>query len=152
MAQGHLRKAARIAHANGLGQLLSPPEPGIVELAHDTGLEYQDDDLLRLLKARQAPSTELRVGAPETNLSRGELQLLSLLPTRAKNAEVAASLGVSINTVKTRLRRLYANSVRPTGTRAISWPGARIDGGPGGHGAGARWSVSDWRFGCERGG
>ncbi len=108
MAQGHLRKAARIAHANGLGQLLSPPEPGIVELAHDTGLEYQDDDLLWLLKARQAPSAELRVGAPETNLSRGELQLLSLLPTRAKNAEVAASLGVSINTVKTRLRRLYA--------------------------------------------
>ena len=59
MAQGHLRKAARIAHANGLGQLLSPPEPGIVEFAHDTGLEYQDDDLLWLLKARQAPSTAL---------------------------------------------------------------------------------------------
>ncbi|MEZ5158399.1 MAG: LuxR C-terminal-related transcriptional regulator [Candidatus Nanopelagicales bacterium] len=105
MAQGHLRKAAKIAHANGLGQLLSPPEPGIVELAHDTGLEFQDDDLLWLTKARRAPDSG--VPTSDASLSRGEMQLLSLLPTRAKNAEIADSLGISINTVKTRLRRLY---------------------------------------------
>jgi LuxR family maltose regulon positive regulatory protein len=105
MAQGHLRKAARIAHANGLGQLLSPPEPGMVELAHDTGLEFQDDDLLWLTKARRAPDSG--VPTSDASLSRGEMQLLSLLPTRAKNAEIADNLCISINTVKTRLRRLY---------------------------------------------
>lgn len=39
---------------------------------------------------------------------RGELQSLAVLPTRAKNADIAESMGFSVNTVKTRLRRLYA--------------------------------------------
>jgi LuxR family maltose regulon positive regulatory protein len=34
--------------------------------------------------------------------------LLAILPGRAKNIEIADLLGVSVNTVKTRLRRLYA--------------------------------------------
>ena len=41
-------------------------------------------------------------------LSRGELQLLSLLPARPRYSEMATELGVSVNTVKTRLRKLYA--------------------------------------------
>jgi LuxR family maltose regulon positive regulatory protein len=41
-------------------------------------------------------------------MSRGELQLIALLPSRASNADLATSLGVSVNTVKTRLRRLYS--------------------------------------------
>jgi LuxR family maltose regulon positive regulatory protein len=104
MAQGHLRKAAAIAAANGLAQLLAPPSEGLLEFARDTALEYQDDHLLWLLQAQ--PSGERTV--TETPLSRGELQLLALLPTRARNADIAASLGISVNTVKTRLRRLYA--------------------------------------------
>ena len=41
-------------------------------------------------------------------LTRGDLQLLGMLPHRATNAQIAEQLGVSVNTVKTRLRRLYA--------------------------------------------
>lgn len=43
-------------------------------------------------------------GAP---LSAGELELLRLLPTRQSNAQIAEQFGVSVNTVKTRLARLY---------------------------------------------
>ena len=106
MAQGHLRKAAAIAASNGLAQLLSPPIDDMLEFARDTALEHQDDHLLWLLQAQ--PPGEHRVAAPETPLSRGELQLLAFLPSRARNADIADSLGISVNTVKTRLRRLYA--------------------------------------------
>ena len=108
MAQGHLRKAASIAAANGIGQLLSPPMEDVLEFARDTAREYQDDDLLWLLKSRPADDVEPRVRELDTSLSRGELQLLAFLPTRARNADIADSLGISVNTVKTRLRRLYA--------------------------------------------
>ena len=33
---------------------------------------------------------------------------MPLLPTRMSNADIAEHLGVSVNTVKTRLRRLFA--------------------------------------------
>ena len=46
--------------------------------------------------------------AASAALSRGELQLVALLPTRMTNADMADRLGVSVNTVKTRLRRLFA--------------------------------------------
>lgn len=108
MAQGHLRKAAEIAASHGLAQALVPAEPGIMELAHDTALEYQDDNLLWLVAARPAPLVQTTTQRPVRDLSRGELQLLALLPTRARNADIAQSLGISVNTVKTRLRRLYA--------------------------------------------
>lgn len=108
MAQGHLRKAARIAHAHGIGQLLAGAEPGLVDFARSCALEHQDDNLDWLLQNRPSPRPGVRRPGPRTPLSRGELQLLSVLPTRARNADIAAGLGVSVNTVKTRLRRLYA--------------------------------------------
>lgn len=106
MAQGHVRKAAAIAHKNGLGQLFHSADAALLTLAESTALEYQDDNILWLLQVKSAPRAA-RSG-PETALSRGEMQLLSVLPSRAKNGEIAADMGVSINTVKTRLRRLYA--------------------------------------------
>lgn len=108
MAQGHLRKAAAIAAANGLSQLLAPPMPDVHEFARDTALEYQDDDLLWLLKTGTSGARDREVPEFGSTLSRGELQLLAFLPTRARNADIADSLGISVNTVKTRLRRLYA--------------------------------------------
>ena len=106
MAQGHLRKAAAIAHNNGLGQLFHSSDAGLLTLAESTALEYQDDNLMWLLQVKPAPL--VAASGSEKPLSRGEMQLLSVLPSRAKNGEIAADMGVSINTVKTRLRRLYA--------------------------------------------
>jgi LuxR family maltose regulon positive regulatory protein len=108
MAQGHLRKAAAIAAKHGLGQVLNPVDTGLLSLAESTALEYQDDNLFWLLKTRASQPAAHVESVVETPLSRGELQLLAVLPSRAKNVEIAESMGVSINTVKTRLRRLYA--------------------------------------------
>lgn len=108
MAQGHLRKAGAIACRNGQGQLLASADPQVIGLVESTALEFQDDNLQWLLAVRADPRRVTSQDAPTTSLSRGELQLLALLPTRSKNADIAQGLGVSINTVKTRLRRLYA--------------------------------------------
>jgi LuxR family maltose regulon positive regulatory protein len=119
MAQGHLRKAAAIAHKHGMGQLLHLADPNVHTLAESTALEFQDDNLFWLLKLRVTPRVQPAPAGPETPLSRGELELLSLLPSRSKNAEIAEGLGVSINTVKTRLRRLYAKLAANSRDEAI---------------------------------
>ncbi len=108
MAQGHLREAAQVAHKHGMAQLLYPAIPGILDLARETALEEQDDNLRWLLGPRPSDHREAPADSWAASLSRGELQLVTLLPSRAKNAEIAQILGVSVNTVKTRLRRLYA--------------------------------------------
>ena len=41
------------------------------------------------------------------NLSKRESEVLGLLAVGMKNADIAAQLGVSINTVKTQLKQVY---------------------------------------------
>lgn len=108
MAQGHVREAAAIAVEAGMLQLLVPAPPQVIEIANETALEFDDANLNRLLHPSPAQPAALVEVTPATSLSRGELQLLAILPTRARNVEIAERLGVSVNTVKTRLRRLYA--------------------------------------------
>lgn len=58
--------------------------------------------------ARDQPAPATGNSEPvELHLSTGEVQLLALLPERMTNAQLAEQLGVSVNTVKTRLQRLY---------------------------------------------
>lgn len=102
IADEHLRAAAAIARRVGLQMLLAPPAPDIREHAQRLAAEG-DADLAWALSA-------LRPAALEPSpLSRGDLQLLALIPTRARNQDIASVLGISVNTVKTRLRRLYSN-------------------------------------------
>jgi ATP/maltotriose-dependent transcriptional regulator MalT len=107
IAQGHLQEAATIAAEHGMRQLLAPPVRSVLELAQETALEFNDQNLKWLLGDGDS-LPEVPDGTDAWNLSRGELQLLAILPGRAKNIEIADLLGVSVNTVKTRLRRLYA--------------------------------------------
>ena len=102
IADEHLRAAAAIARRAGLRMLLAPPEPGLRPHAQRLA-EAGDPDVVWAL----TPVAEVTV---EPNvLSRGDLQLLALIPTRARNQDIADVLGISVNTVKTRLRRLYSN-------------------------------------------
>ncbi len=100
IAGEHLKAAAATARRAGMRMLLAPPEPGVRELAEQLA-EAGDSDVAWVLSGF-VPST-----GESSVLSRGDLQLLALIPTRAKNQEIAAVLGISVNTVKTRLRRLY---------------------------------------------
>jgi LuxR family maltose regulon positive regulatory protein len=112
LARAHVQRAAELACTNGIGMLLVGADQGLVDLATEGALEAQSDELNWVLE-RRAAALEPGEGRPPAAaagpaMSRGELQLIGLLPSRASNAELAASLGVSVNTVKTRLRRLYA--------------------------------------------
>lgn len=58
---------------------------------------------------------------PRIALSPGELQLLALLQSHMTGVEIAAHLGITMNTLKTRLRRLYRKlgvTSRPAATEA----------------------------------
>jgi LuxR family transcriptional regulator, maltose regulon positive regulatory protein len=48
------------------------------------------------------------VPAPAEELSPGELKVLRFLPTNLSRTEIAAELSVSVNTVGTHIRNIYA--------------------------------------------
>jgi LuxR family maltose regulon positive regulatory protein len=112
LARAHLQRAAELAYANGIGLLLVGAEQSLLDLAAEGAIEAQSDELAWVLE-RRGRVHGLVAGRPAAAnagpaMSRGELQLIALLPSRASNADLATSLGVSVNTVKTRLRRLYS--------------------------------------------
>lgn len=110
----HVRGAVEIARRHGLAGVFAE-HPGFRQLAVDQGVvlpaatsardgaerpgEDGDPLSLRPLAAPRDPDGP--------RLSPGEVELLARLPSRATQAQMAAELGVSTNTIKTRLRRLY---------------------------------------------
>lgn len=116
LAEGHLTRAADLATTSGFALALLGCPHDILGLAESLALRTSHDGLSRLVRLAQHPK-----GAPHTEasptpagptrarapLSPGELQLIAFLPRRDSNADIARQLGVSINTVKTRLYRMY---------------------------------------------
>lgn len=108
-----LLRAADVAEQNGLRMILvDAPEP-LLDAARRAASHHVHDPLLALVRTaararRSTPDVREETATPDRALTRGELQLLALLPTRATYARIGEELGVSVNTVKTRLRRLYA--------------------------------------------
>lgn len=125
LAEAHLRKAATVAQTHGLAQSLATFDAAMLDFAESVAGEQQDDNLAWLLSFRTAGHPVVHAAAPHMGLSRGEMQLLGFLPTRAKNADIAAELGVSVNTIKTRLRRLYAKLGVSSRDEAIAVADAR---------------------------
>jgi LuxR family maltose regulon positive regulatory protein len=73
------------------------------ETAHATLLA----DILDILRGSPVPLSK-DSGPPAEELSPGELRVLRFLPTNLSRPEIAAELSVSVNTVGTHLRRIYA--------------------------------------------
>ena len=73
------------------------------ETAHATLLA----DILDILRGSPVPLSN-DSGPPAEELSPGELRVLRYLPTNLSRPEIAAELSVSVNTVGTHLRRIYA--------------------------------------------
>lgn len=116
-AEQLLLRAADLAGQSGLTSCLVELPNDVLAVARRAASHHVHDPLVRLVRTAHrarpdAPLDELPDGSAAAlvaaPLSRGELQLLALLPTRATYAGISAELCVSVNTVKTRLRRLYA--------------------------------------------
>ena len=117
LAEGHLIQAADIAGEHGLGLVFVGAGRDLVEQAILLGSRAGHDALVALASAARDgfrsgpdPSAPTEAGVPVDGrraLSPGEIQLLAFLPSRDSNDDIARRLGVSVNTIKTRLSRLY---------------------------------------------
>lgn len=111
-----VRTAAEVPAHDALRRALEVAEPlGLVRPFHDAGPEVRDlldrgvgrfgaqEEFVARVRARIGS----RPDAAYPGLTERELELLRELPTLSTNEEIAASLSVSVNTVKTHLRSIY---------------------------------------------
>ncbi len=105
-AQMHLSAAATIAYELGMLRALSGRSEEVVVLADRVAQQPHEPAVAALVAGASATATTASSAVPP--LSRGERELLDRLATSEGHRELAADLGISVNTLKTRLRRLYA--------------------------------------------
>jgi LuxR family maltose regulon positive regulatory protein len=98
----------------GAWQLLEARPP------HSTSHAALVTDILDAIRS-SAPAGLSQPGAmPAEELSRSELRVLRYLPTNLTRLEIAAELSVSVNTVDTHIRRIYAKLGAADRTAAVN--------------------------------
>ena len=102
----HLSAAATIAYELGMLRALSGRSEEVVVLAHRVAQRAHEQAVAALVDSMARSGTASTPAVPA--LSPGERELLDRLATSEGHRELAADLGISVNTLKTRLRRLYA--------------------------------------------
>ncbi len=111
LAEQHLLRAGDIASETGQALLLLEAPQPLVDLAAEVSRRHGHDGLAWLHGMVRGDATQVAqaLAAPSSTpvLSRGEMELLALLPGRETVAGLGGILGVTPNTVKTRLQRLY---------------------------------------------
>jgi LuxR family maltose regulon positive regulatory protein len=75
---------------------------------HQTAHAAQRAELLDFLAGSSGPARDRRSLPPAKELSRGELRVLRYLPTNLSRRQIATELSVSVNTVSTHIRNIYA--------------------------------------------
>ncbi|MFY9863545.1 MAG: LuxR C-terminal-related transcriptional regulator, partial [Trebonia sp.] len=75
---------------------------------HETAHAALRADILDVLRGAFVPVNDDRVPEQAEELSPGELKVLRYLPTNLSRPEMAAELSVSVNTVSTHIRSIYA--------------------------------------------
>jgi LuxR family maltose regulon positive regulatory protein len=85
---------------------------------HETAHAALLADLLDVLHGSSSPVKDRSSSPPAEELSPGELRVLRFLPTNLSRPEIAGELSVSVNTVNTHVRSIYATC--PPSTMA-SW-------------------------------
>ena len=112
LAEQHLLRAGDIASETGQALLLLEAPQPLVDLVAEASRRHGHDGLAWLHGMVRGDATQVAqaLAAPSSTpvLSRGKLpELLALLPGRETVAGLGGILGVTPNTVKTRLERLY---------------------------------------------
>ena len=102
----HLREAAGLAREHGMLLALQGCSEEVLVLAEQLASDGADPAVSSLVAALQRPAEPQEHAA--ATLSAGEHHLLERLAVFPSNRELAEDLGISTNTLKTRLRRLYA--------------------------------------------
>jgi DNA-binding CsgD family transcriptional regulator len=105
-AEMHLSAAATIAYEFGMLRALSGRSEEVVVLAHRLARRAHEQAIAALVDTLSRSEAASSPALPA--LSRGERELLDRLASSEGHRELAADLGISVNTLKTRLRRLYA--------------------------------------------
>jgi len=75
---------------------------------HQTAHAALLTDIFDLLNGSSAAARGQRSSPPSEELSPGELRVLRYLPTNLSRPEIASELSVSVNTVSTHIRSIYA--------------------------------------------
>jgi LuxR family transcriptional regulator, maltose regulon positive regulatory protein len=75
---------------------------------HQTAHAALHTDLLDFLAGSSGPPADRISLPPAQELSRGELRVLRYLPTNLSRPQIATELSVSVNTVSTHIRNIYA--------------------------------------------
>jgi LuxR family maltose regulon positive regulatory protein len=76
--------------------------------SHQTGHPALRADILDVLRGASRPAPRPDPAPPAEPLSPGELRVLRYLPTNLSRPQIAGELSVSLNTVNTHLRSIYA--------------------------------------------
>ena len=87
---------------------------------HQTAHAALRADILDVLRGASVPVNDGRVPEQAEELSPGELKVLRYLPTNLSRPEIAAELSVSVNTVSTHIRSIYAKPRWLTAPRPCS--------------------------------
>jgi LuxR family maltose regulon positive regulatory protein len=75
---------------------------------HETAHAALRADILDILHGASVPVNDQLVPGQAEELSPGELKVLRYLPTNLSRPEIAAEMSVSVNTVSTHIRSIYA--------------------------------------------
>jgi LuxR family maltose regulon positive regulatory protein len=75
---------------------------------HETAHAALLTDILDILHGSSVPAGHQPPSADAEELSPGELRVLRFLPTNLSRPEIASELSVSVNTVNTHVRNIYA--------------------------------------------
>jgi LuxR family maltose regulon positive regulatory protein len=97
----------------GAWQLLETP------LRHGTSHAALVTDILDAIRSGPQPGRSQSAMPPAEELSRSELRVLRYLPTNLTRREIAGELSVSVNTVDTHIRRIYAKLGAADRTAAV---------------------------------
>ena len=135
LAEGHLLRAADLAEVSGLRLGLLGGSVELLSRARALAARTSHDFLASMVssigggtepRSRATPTqSDTVMAAAGPRLSPGELELITFLPRRDSNAEIAAQLGVSVNTIKTRMYRLYRKLGVDSRSQAIETARAR---------------------------